>query len=143
MRFHSNIERPKDGWMRFRFTGEGGEIDVVASYVLNDSFYEFVTAMQAVFERGGAHDVRLNEEPQISILTVEKSGEKLVLWLKSERGAIRERLEVGFQHGCREIARKLYDLDRDVGYEDFVGAWGHEPPRERIRDLWAKVSSAS
>jgi hypothetical protein len=143
MRFHSNIEHPKDGWMRFHFTGDGGEIDVVASYILNDPLYELVTALQAVFEHGGAHDVRLNEEPQISILTVERSGGSLVLSLKTDRGSIRERVEVAFQHGCRKIARNLYDLDRDVGYDRFVEEWRHEPPRERIRDLWTKVGSAT
>jgi hypothetical protein len=129
--------------MRFRFTGDGGEIDVVASYTPNDPFYELVTALQAVIEHGGAHDVRLNEEPESSILTVENGGEKLVLSLKSERGEIRERVEAGFQHGCREIARNLYHLDRDVGYDGFVGEWRHKPPRERICDLWAKVGSVT
>ncbi len=127
--------------MRFRFAGDGGEIDVGASYTLNDPFYELDTALQAVFTHGGAHDVRLNEEPQISILTVEKAGETLMLFLKSDRGSFRERVEVGFQHGCREIARNLYHLESDVGYDGFVREWRHEPPRERIRDLWAKVSN--
>lgn len=143
MRFRSNIEAPKNGWMRFWFAGEGGEIDVVASYTPNDPFYEFVTAIQAVFEHAGAHDVRLNEEPQISILTLEKSGEKLVLLLKDERGSIRERVEVSFQLGCREIARNLYNLLKEPGYDGFVQEWRHEPPRERVRDLWRKISGAA
>jgi hypothetical protein len=142
MRFQSNIECPKDGWMRFRFAGEGGEIDVVASHVTNDPFYEFVTAMQAAFEYGNAHEVRLNEEPQISILTVEKSGEKLVLTLKDNGGSLRGCVQANFRGGCREIARNLHHLERDVGDDRFVEQWGHGAPRERIRELWTKVSGA-
>jgi hypothetical protein len=128
--------------MRFRFAGEGGEIDIVGSSVPNDPFYEFVTAIQAAFEYGNAHDVRLNEEPQISILTVEKSGERLVLSLKDESGSLRGRVQANFRGGCREIARNLRDLERDVGDDRFVEQWGHGAPRERIRDLWTKVSGA-
>jgi hypothetical protein len=129
--------------MRFRFTGSGGVIDVTASYTPTDSFYEFVTAVQAVFERGGAHDVRLDEEPRISILTVEKAGERLVLSLKEETGAQRGRVEASFEGGCREVARNLYHLMRDVGYDRFVSDWRHTPPRSRIDDLWARVSGRS
>lgn len=128
--------------MRFRFTGDGVEIDIVASYTPNDPFYEFVTAVQAVFEHGGAHDVRLNDEPQISILTLEKSGEKLALSLKNGDGSLRRRVETNFRSGCRTIALNLHHLQREVGYDRFVKEWRHKPPRERIRDLWERVSDA-
>jgi hypothetical protein len=141
MRFHSNIGQPKDGWMRFRFTGEGGEIDIVASYVPNDPFYEFVTAIQAVHEHGTAHEVRLNEEPQTSILTLEKCDEKLVLSLRGADGTLRGRVEAGFQSACREIARSLYHLEKDVGYDRFVREWRHAPPRARIREFWTNFGA--
>ncbi len=140
MRFHSNIEQPKSGWIRFRFTGDGGEIDVVASNVPNDPFYEFVTAVQAVLERGYGFDVWINEEPLVSILTVEKSGEKLALSLKSKDGSLRARVEADFRSGCRTIALNLHHLQKEVGYDRFVTEWQHKPPRERIRELWKRVS---
>jgi hypothetical protein len=129
--------------MRFRFTGDGGEIDVLASNVPNDPFYEFVTAIQAVFERGCGFDVWLNEEPRVSILTVEKSGEKLALSLKNKDGSLRERVEADFSSACREISRNLYQLYKEVGYERFAIEWRNELPGERIRDLWGKVGVAT
>lgn len=138
MRFHSNIGRPKAGWIQFRFTGDGGEIDVTASSVPNDPFYELVTAVQAVFANGGSHDVRINEEPEESILTFEKEHGRLLLLWRSNSGATLGRISVPFDSGCREIARDLYHLHSDVGCEVFAKEWYHQPPRERIADLWSK-----
>lgn len=142
MRFHSNIGRPKAGWIKLRFTGDGGEIDVTASSVPNDPFYELVTAMQAVFANGGSHDVRINEEPEESVLTIEKEGDRLLLLWRSKSGAIRARIDAQFSSACREIARDIYHLHRDVGYEGFAKEWHHRPPRERIAALWANFKRA-
>lgn len=143
VRFNPNIGAPIDGWIRFRFTGQGGEINVVAAYTPNDTFYDFVTAIQAVFESGGAYDVQVSEEPAFSLLRVERVGDKLVLTLRGETGEHSGRIEADFHTGCRQIALNLHRLMSDVGYDGFVQQWRHSPPRARINDLWARVSASA
>lgn len=141
IRFHSNIERPRAGWMRFRFSGKGGEIDLQAPNTPNDPFYELVTAIQAVHESGLEFAVVLNEEPEKTVLKLGKSGDKLVLTLEDENGRCKTQIEASFHTGCREISRNIYHLFKEVGYNDFVKEWRHSPPRQRIKRLWETISS--
>lgn len=126
--------------MRFRFSGKGGEIDLQASYTPNDPFYELVTALQAVYENGSEHRIRVNEEPEKSVLKLGRSGDKLLVTLEDEAGTRRAQIETSFHTGCREIARNIYHLYEAVGYDDFVKEWKHSPPRQRIKQLWDMIT---
>ncbi len=126
--------------MRFRFTGNGGEIDLQASYTPNDPFYELVTALQAVYDKGFEYEISVNEEPAQSILKLGKFGDKLLVTLEDEKGARRTQIKASFQTGYREIARNIYHLYREVGYGEFVREWKHSPPRQRIKQLWKTIN---
>lgn len=115
------------------FRGKGGEIDVLPSYTPNDPFYELVTAVQAVYEFGNSHDVIINEEPNEAILNIAKLGDKLVLTLDRGEKETPSRVEASFVTGCREIARNIHLLYKEIGYDGFVKEWGHRPPKERIK----------
>lgn len=143
MKFHSNIGLPNAGWIQFRFTGNGGEIDVFASAVPNDPFYELVTAVQAAFEYGGSHDVRIHEEPQWSILTFERDGDTLVVSWRPEKGAQFVCIRAPFESACRDIARNLDDILKQLGPDGFSRAWKHAPPSERIAKLWTQTRGAT
>jgi hypothetical protein len=143
MRFQSKIGRPNAGWIQFRFTGNGGEIDVLASAIPNDPFYELVTAVQAAFEYGGSHDVRMHEEPQWSILTFEKDGDTLVVSWRLEKGAQRVRISAPFGSACRDIAQNLDDIVRQLGTDGFSRAWYHPPPSDRIEELRMQTRRAN
>jgi hypothetical protein len=125
------------------FTGDGGEIDVCASAVPNDPFYELVTAVQAAFECGGSHDVRIHEEPQWSVLAFERDGDMLVVSWRPEKGAPCVRISAPFESACRDIARNLDDIVKQLGPDGFASAWKHPPPSERIAKLRTQTRGAS
>ncbi len=119
-----------------RFLGDGDDIDFCASHVLYDSFYELVTALQAVLEFGNAHDVHIYEEPDESILTVEKTDQDLVLTWAGEKT---RQVKMGFQGGCREIALNMHRILTELGDGEFEREWHHPPPRDRLELLWARL----
>jgi len=139
--FCSNIEAPKDGWMRFRFIGETGEIDLLASYTPFDSFEELITALQALLDFGNSHKIRVNEEPKESVLTLSRKDDSLFLTLLDDRETHLTQIETSFTSGCQEIARNIYQLYKEVGHEGFEREWRHRPPEEKIKRLWVRVSS--
>ena len=120
--------------MRFSFSGSGGKIEINASYTPYDSFNDFVMAIQSTYEYGGASVVKFNEEPREIELILERNGDNLVI---SSKGLTEDiQIVASFETGCREIARSFHRLLQQVGYDDFVDAWGHRPPKKQIREFW-------
>lgn len=120
--------------MRFRFWSGSGDIDFLASCVPIDSFHEFVTAAYGTYRSGSSNKVRFNCEPTEFDLVIERRDDWLVL---STVGGIEDTtMATGFETGCREIAKNLFELLERVGYDGFVRDWGERPPDRHIIKFW-------
>ena len=135
-RFYVNIEKPKSGWIRFKFKAEGGEINFCASYTPNDVFENLVCAVLALYENGDSQRIEINAEPRVYELILSKPEDLLVLEILNNNGATEGKVIANFHTGCREFARKCKFLLEDIGYNGFVSEWRHKPPKEQIKRLW-------
>src|SRR5690606_7560162 len=100
------------------------------------SFADLVAAVHRVYlSEEPAVAVTFNEEPVQTVLRLNRNGNDLVVECSSED--TRQMIRADFETGCREFARRFMLLLKEVDYDEFVAAWHHRPPRERIRELWS------
>ena len=137
--FRSNIGEPKAGWMRFRFFGVGGNISLIASYTPEDSFYEFVTALQALLGREGSFDIPINEEPDEWVLRLSRIEDQFTLTLLDKTLNEHEKIAAPFSEAAGEIGRNLLQLLDAVGEGQFEKEW-YPAPRDRIQAIWKLAS---
>jgi len=138
---HVNIGPPKNGWMRLRAQTKGGGFDLTASYTPYDTLTELVEAISNIHESHRPQEVRVNEEPEESVLRLRKDVDHLVmehLRLQQNEARLCATLRTGFQSGCREFARQLKFLLDHNGYEGIVEEWRRKPPRAEILRLWKR-----
>ncbi len=135
-RLHVTLGDPEAGWLPISISGQGGEIEIVASYTPEDSFTDLVRSVMATYRTGESTSVELNEEPKIVLLTFTRDGDALEIEQRDEDGS-KVVVRSSFESGCRELARQFKFLLERVGYEGFARKWHHRPPRREIRELWS------
>ena len=110
-------------------------------YTPYDTLTELVDAISNIHESHRPQEVRVNEEPEESILRLRKDGDHLViehLRVQQNEARLSATLRTGFQSGCREFARKLKFLMEENGYDGIVEEWCRKPPRAEISRLWER-----
>lgn len=138
-RLHINFSGPTNGWLGIKIQAEGGEISVNASYTPYDTLTEFAEALVRILELGSSRPIRINEEPQESVLQFDLEDDYLLIThtcvglSSSEPPKV---LKAPFRSATREIARKLKFLYDEVGYDGFVEHWRGRPPKDQIARAW-------
>jgi len=136
LKLRVEIDRPEHGWLPIRFSGEGGEIDLVASYV-HDSVSELIDAMLTVFDCGESAVVSFEEEPNSVELTISKRDGLLVLNFDEGRDG-RTQITANFELGLRQIAYRLKNLIED-DITQYQKEWRRDAPIKNIEALWARI----
>jgi hypothetical protein len=142
-RLHINFTGPRDGWLGICIQAKGGEIKVNASYTPHDTVAEFAEALVQILESGTCKPIRINEEPELSVLQFYREGDLLLISHAYEGyppDVQPKLIRVPFLSATREIARKLMLLYQDVGYNGWVTHWRHRPPKEQIARAWTRFA---
>lgn len=138
-RMHINFSGPENGWLGIHMQANGEQIIVNASYTPHDTLTEFAEALVQIIESGSCMPIRVNEEPQASIVQFSRHKDHLVI-THAYSGVVSDKppkvLKAPFRSATREIARKLMFLYKEVGYNQFVSHWRHRPPKEQIARAW-------
>ena len=139
-RLHINFSGPQHGWLGIKIQAEGGEISVNASYTPYDTLTEFAEALVQILESGSCSPIRINEEPQESMLQFEYKDDCLLIThtlVDPPTSEAPKVLKAPFRSATREISRKLKFLYDDMGYEGFVKQWRRRPPKNQIARAWS------
>jgi hypothetical protein len=134
-RFHVNLANPSAGGLPITISGDGGRIEIVASYTPRDSFTDLVSSVLHLYRTGSETEVIFNEEPEQRWLRLRKDGDRLVV--ECSKGNQLETVTAGFDTGCRELALRFKLLLESIGYDGFAEEWRHRPPKQEIAELWS------